>query len=178
MTVFTLIDARSCHCGQIARALRHDHARLLIGLGRSIHHEISHCYNMSWYRKAWLIDGKLAALGGVMGGPLEPFGFLWLALAHATTAYPLAIAKEAGRQIDEIMTMKHELVTTVLGEDHAAQRLAIFLGFHVADDGPGEAAFSCAGRRRLARHLDTNPDIRKPIGNGYAIVMGYHREAA
>lgn len=178
MPDFTIIPAKPFHCGQMCRLLRHEHAQAIAMLGIDSHREMRRLFDTSSFTRAWLIDGKMAALGGVVGNLLSPYGFVWLALTEQARRYPLAIIKEARRQLDYIMTTKKELATTVLDGDPAARRLAIFLGFHVAHDGPGQQAYSRSGRRHLARYIESDPDLRIPIGAGYAVALGYHHEEA
>jgi hypothetical protein len=176
--VFTVIEARPWHCGRMARLLRIEHASAIARLGIDSHRELSSRFGESAFRRAWLIDGELAALGGVTGPQMAAWGFLWLALTERARRYPVAIVKEAKRQLAEIMVVKRELATTILDNDAAARRLAIFLGFHVADEGRGAPARSRFARRDLSRFLDTEPAARMPIGNGYVIAMGYHHDEA
>lgn len=174
MTTFSVIPARPYHCGQMVRLLRVEHQAAIARLGLDSHRELRERFEQSSFRRAWLIDGKLAALGGVTGGKISGTGFLWLAISERARKYPVAIVKEARKQLAEVMEIKRELATTILNGDAAARRLAIYLGFHVADEGPGAIAHSRFARRDLSRHLDVDPDIRIPIGDGFAIAMGYH----
>lgn len=174
MTTFDIIEARAHHCGQMARLLRIEHQQAVARLGLNSHRELRERFGQSSFRRAWLIDGGLAALGGVTGAKISGHGFLWLAISERARRCPVAIVKEARRQLAEIMIVKRELATTILAGDAAARRLAIYLGFHVADEGPGAPAHSRFARRDLDRHLDADPDIRIPLGAGFAIAMGYH----
>lgn len=178
MPHFQIIEAKMHHCGKMVRRLRNEHARAIAGLGADAHLELTSIYFASAYRRAWLIDGELAALGGVSGSLLSPYGYVWLALSNLTLKYPIAIIKEARRQLDQLMLVKRELATTVIGDDVAAQRFAIFLGFHVEHNGRGSPALSRFSRRDLGSYLGENADLRKPYGNGYIFQMGYHREEA
>lgn len=178
MTEFRTIEARAYHCGQMCRLLRIEHQEAVAQIGIDAHRELRARFEASVFRRAWLINGKLAALFGVTGGMLSSGGFLWLALSVEAQRHPVAIVKEGRRQLDDIMRTKRELATTILGHDHAALRLAIFFGFHVSDHGPGKRAIDCQGRRVLSRFVRDVPDHRMPIGSGYAIAMGYHHEEA
>ena len=173
---YEVIEAKPFHCGQILRRLRHEHVEAIARVGVPSHRELRALFDTSYLRRAWLIDGKLEAIGGVSGSIMSHYGFVWVALSQEATKHRFALVREAKRQLDEIMTIKSELVTTLIGGDEAAKRLAIFLGFHCEHGGPGRPAFSKSGRRTLAEHLETNPDIRNPIGNGYFICLGYHPE--
>lgn len=174
---FTIVDARPWHVGQMARRLRVEHLRAVALAGLDAHRELRSCYDASCYRKAMFIDDRIIALGGVMAPLLASTGYIWLAMTAEAAKHPVAIAREARRQLDQISTMKIELATTLLSDDDAARRFAIFLGFHVGHDGPGRQATSRAGRRVLNRYLD-ECDQRVPVGRATAIAVGYHREAA
>jgi hypothetical protein len=179
MPRFDLIDAKIWHCGQMCRRLRSQHAIAVAGLDIEPHMQLRTLFDDSAYRKAWLIDGELAALGGVTGTSMSTWGYVWLAITDKAAAkHKFAIVREARRQLALLMTTRHELATTIIGGDEAAKRLAVFLGFHVAHEGRGSPATSRYGRRTLQEFLDSEPDLRIPVGAGYAIAMGYHREEA
>src|ERR1700678_2700270 len=127
MTTFTVIPARANHCGQMCRMLRLEHRLAMARVNMDMHRELRRCFDASAFRRAWLIDGTLAGLGGIMGNVLSPYGFGWLALTEEARRSPTAVSKEARRQLDEIMSLKHELATTIIAGDESAKRLAIFL---------------------------------------------------
>lgn len=145
-------------------------------LGIDGHRPLRDLFDQSSFTRAWALDGKLAGIAGVTGTQACSTGFLWFAMTDEATHYPIKIIKEAKRFLDDVMITKRELATTILSGDEAAKRLAIFLGFHVAHNGLGEPAYSRSSRRILSRFLENDPDVRIPIGNGYAIAMGYHPE--
>jgi hypothetical protein len=174
MPKFEVIEAKEFHCGQILRRLRIEHREAIERVGANAHHELRALFDSSYLRRAWLIDGKLAALGGVSGSIMSHYGFVWVALSSEAMKYPVALVREAKRQIEEIMATKSQLVTTIVGGDDGAKRFAIFLGFHCDHDGLGSPAYSKFSRRNLANYLESTPDLRVPIGKGYIIPMGYH----
>jgi hypothetical protein len=131
MPHFELIDARPYHCGQIVRRLRHDMHCAFFALGVDPHRELRTCFDVSYLRRAWLIDGKLAGLGGVFGGALSSAGYIWLALTQEATRYPVAMLKEARRQVAEIGATKHTLIASTLAGDDAAERFIMRLGFEL-----------------------------------------------
>lgn len=173
MTTFQTIEMRSYHCGQIVRRLRMEYLLALARIGRDPHKELRAAYDDSAIRIAWMVNGTLAAVGGVCGPSAAATGYVWLAISEDATRYPVALLREVTRQLDFIMLTKRALQATIIGGDDAAKRFAVFLGFHVSDDGLGASAFTRIGRRSLTRHLDTVPDLRIPIGAGYAIGMDY-----
>jgi hypothetical protein len=176
MTTFATIDGKLWHCGQMARKLRHAHAAAATCIGLDAHSGISEMFQASGWRRAWLIDGELAALGGVVGPMLASDGFVWLALAETTGHYPIAIVREARRQLADLMMFKRCLTTTILPGDPASQRLAIFLGFHVCGElaQPPFPATTRLGRRTIARYIEGTPECRVPIRGGYGVQLIYH----
>lgn len=171
-----LIPARRHHCGKLARALRHEHRESLERVGNNVHKALRVAYDDSAYARTLLIDGKVAVMGGITGSLLAPYGMVWIAMTQEATRYPIAVIKILRQQLAAAMVVRRELCTIVLGDDEGAKRLAIFMGFHVSDEGLGRAAYSRFSRKILARHIESSPDSRVPVGNGYCIGMGYHAE--
>ena len=175
MATFSVIPASAHHCGQMCRLLRREHRTACAArVGADVHKELRALFDQSTFSRAWLIDGKLAALGGVAGSVLSTVGFAWLALSGEAARYPIALVKEVRRQLAEIMVVKREVATTIISGDDAALRLAVFLGFHVAHAGPGQPAASRAERLELARFLEFESGLHLPCGDGYVIALGYH----
>ena len=132
MTEFRIIEAREYHCGQIVRRLREEHHAAIMGLGVNAHREIRAKFDDSAFRRAWLIDGRLAGLGGVTGPIASSSGFIWLALTAQATRYPVAVMKEARRQMANILSIKRDLVSSLIPGDRTAIRFATRLGFEIA----------------------------------------------
>jgi hypothetical protein len=85
------------------------------------------------------------------------------------------IIKEARRQLTEIMSVKRELATTLLHDDAAARRLAVFMGFHVSHNGDGAPAGTRDQRRRLNDMLERDGRHRIDMGHGVVVLaVGYH----
>lgn len=177
MVRLEIIPAQLYHCGRMARLLRRDHRLAIERLGINVHHALRDAFHASYVKHACTIDGELAALGGVTGSALSPFGIVWLALTEHGARFPVAIVKQARRMLDELATNKIELNTTVLDEDETAQRFAAFLGFHVSDEEPGRRAYSKWARRQLLEFMRRDPDSRVIQDNGFMYRMGYHTEA-
>lgn len=129
VTTFEIIPARAHHCGQMARRLRHKHAEAVALMGMDSHREIRRCFDASPFRRAWLIDGKLGALGGIAGNNISTRGFVWLAVAQDAVRYPKAMVREARRQLAEIMSTRFELTTIIAEHDEASKRFALAIGF-------------------------------------------------
>lgn len=129
MPHFETIDAKPYHCGQIVRVLRHEHHDALMWLGVDTHRELRTCFDGSYMRRAWLCDGRLIGLGGIMGAALSSSGFIWLALSQEATRYPVAMLKEARRQVDEALRSKTTLIAATVAGDEKAARFIQALGF-------------------------------------------------
>ena len=174
---FQIIPAKPWHCGAMVRRLRIEHRMAVAKLGLDSHRELSDRFSQSSFRRALLIDAHLEALGGVTGSLLSGEGYVWLALSQRAARYPLLLVREAKKQLDEIMTIKRVLVTSVLDDDLAAKRFAIYLGFVLAVEHQARPASSHHGRRLLARRLEENHDARIPLGSGSAVALAYRGEA-
>lgn len=178
MTTFRIIDAKPWHCGRMARLLRSEHAQAIAMIGIDSHRELRDKFDQSSFRRAWLIDGDLAGLGAVTGDALSAVGFVWLALSNKAMKYPVAIVKEARRQLDEIMEVKRELVTTILDGDESSKRFAAFLGLFPADAfAYSPSSSSRYGRRRILEAFKQT-ESRIAFGRGVSTVVSYRLEAA
>jgi hypothetical protein len=131
MSRFEIVAAKPWHCGQMARILRTDYVKMLIGAQAPAHEQLRDIYGRSYLARSWLIDGKLAGLGGVMGTIASSDGHIWLALSQEATRFPHHVVSEARRQIAEFLDTKRELLTTVARSDDAAFRFAKFIGFFI-----------------------------------------------
>jgi len=124
-----LVDARPHHCGQIARRLRRDHAAVLVRMGVSAHRDLRQRFDASAYRKAWLVDGKLMAVGGIEGPLGSGDGWGWMAFAEDIGLASNHVARMILRELDRAFLVKQSIRTFVLKDDEASLRFAYFLGF-------------------------------------------------
>ena len=140
MTQFAVIQASRRHCGQIARKLRCEHeagTRSVMKFGT--HEGISVAFLMSCDNRAWLIDGKLAAVGGLISSFAASDGVIWLAVAQEATRYPKAMLTTAREWLRTFGENKRALRITVILADEPSVRFANHLGFYptgeVSEDG-------------------------------------------
>ncbi len=169
-----VIEAERQDVNAIFRNLRRGHLGCLLDTGmsrRTARREFLKIFDDSAFRRSWIVDGKLAAVGGVTGSLLSPHGFVWLALSEDVIRFPLAIIRESRRQLGEIMATKTELATTILANDEVALRFSAFLGFHGKHD-----ATLRTWRDHLRGFQVESPRI--PVDRGFAIAVGYHKDAA
>lgn len=135
MTTFEIRDAKPWHVGSMVRIMRREQRDLTLGRGLDPHRELKARYDDSAFRKAWMINGRLAALGGLTNSSMSSSGQIWLAVSESATHFPKAMVIEARTQLAKLLRTKRELVTTIAPDDPAAYRFARFLGFeHVASD--------------------------------------------
>lgn len=171
MPDFTIIEARPYHCGQMARLLRWEQQEVTAKLGLDTHRELRDRFDASGFRRAWMIDGKLAGLGGVVGSRLAYEGFLWLAFTQAATRYKIELVKEMRRQLAIIGLTTRRLSTVVMDGDETAMRFAIFMGF-VPYEEKESPAVSRFGRRGMMQIIDSLPR------DGAGLAMCCNLEAA
>lgn len=135
MPKFEIIEARAFHCGEIVRKLRPSIVAAMTRLGMSPHAELRARFADSAFRRAWLIDGELMAIGGVTGTGLATEGYVWLALANSATKYPHTIIREIARQMGQIMATRALVYAYILPGDDVSRRFAIAIGFRAGADG-------------------------------------------
>jgi hypothetical protein len=160
MTTFEIVEGKPWHVGRMTRRLRDDNKSAFLGLGADIHRELRSAFEQSSFRKAWLADGRLIALGGVMGSLLSSVGNVWLAVAQDGARWPKALLRESATQIAGLMETHERLETRIIEDDRASYRFARRLGFHVAPPLPflGEDRVV---NMELCRDMQQNP-VRRP----------------
>lgn len=176
MPQIDVVEAKTWHCGRMARLMRHDHQSRLARCGLDPHRELRRNFEASSWVRTALMDGQIVAMAGIIGSDIASTGFLWLVLSQQAMRHPVAMIRLFRRELDRVMSTRHELATLVGPDDPAAVRLAVFMGFHCEHDGEGSPAMSRFGRRQLARFVTNNTELRMPFGTGYGIPMGYHRD--
>ncbi len=174
---FEVIEAKAFHCGQMARILRAEHQAEIAKTGFGIHRELVGTFESSFYRRALLLDGRLIALGGCAGSSLATLGYVWLAVSNEARKHPLAIMRHARTELARMMITKRDLMATVLAEDEAAKRTAVFLGFYPGRCEPFGNRTRHA-RMTLRRELENDTNLRLPCGDTYHIALIFHPERA
>lgn len=145
-------DASPHHCGGLVRALR---AAQRHAIDEPLHRSMRQAFDASTFRRSWYIDGKLAAVGGVIGS-LTYTGVVWLALSERAMRYPIAVCKEALRQLDALAERYDTLETLVLRADSRSVEFALRLGFVPRDD-------SLLPDGHRARFVRMSIDLKGPL---------------
>jgi hypothetical protein len=131
MARLEIIPAGREHCVAIAQSMRREQERALLTCGFDPLTEIIRAFEESLEPKAAFIDGSLAALFGVASPSLSPIGELWFILTERAMCCPLAVVKEARRQIDIAHRRYPQLITTLPPGDDRARAFAERLGFRI-----------------------------------------------
>lgn len=168
---YQIVDAQKYHCGRIVRRMRTAHLTALAPTGKDIHWELRATLGRSFFAKACIMDGKVIAMWGASGPVLGESAYVWLILSNDAVRFPIALMKEAVRQMKIILSQCTEVSTTVLAGDDAALRFATFLGFH---DRHEDGVLS--SRKDIANLVRTDPRIQFPAGNTFVMAVGCHSE--
>ena len=134
----------------MARKIRVDHEAGTRAVGLGTHEGIAVAFLMSSETRAWVIDGKLAAVGGLIDSFASSDGVIWLAVAEGATRYPVAMFKTAREWLRIFGENKRALRITIILADKPSVRFAERLGFYptgeVTEDGAiGVMQLNCGG---------------------------------
>jgi hypothetical protein len=159
------------HIKPMAAKLRAAACMTLSKYGYEPRRALHRVFRASFYCRTALVYGKPAAMWGVTGTVMSETACVWLVLSDQIAAIPRSIVQEAKRELSVIMQHYSEVATTVLPDDDAAIRFAIYLGFHDRED---DVEIS---RKLLEKEIRESPRYRIPVGDSYVIRLGYHARA-
>jgi len=167
---YEIVRASILHVRPLAEGIR-SAARLTIAdLGRHPRIALRRALASSHACFTALIDHEPVAMWGLNGPLLSSSAYVWLALTERVTSMPVAIVREARAQLAEMMRHYDELAVTILADDDAALRFAVYLGFHDRHDGVRRT------RKETERLIRTDPKNRISFAGGDVIALGYHPE--
>lgn len=165
-----IVVASIRHIRPMSKRLRMAACITLERFGEDPRRGLHRAFIASNYCRTALIDGKPVAMWGVCGALMSNVASVWLVIAEDIVNLPLTIVREARAELAHVMENYHELTTTVLPDDAAAVRFALYLGFQ----GFGE---DDAPRKVRYEDLMSDPRHRIPVGDSYVIGLGYRAEA-
>lgn len=110
-----------------------------------------------------MVDGIPAAMWGVRGTLLGDTAMVWVVMSEAVKSLPMSLMRETRKVMGDITSRYRVVHATVLPNDEAAIRFALYLGFHAGDGSHQERAVK----------LLADPEKRIPIGDGYVIELCY-----
>lgn len=168
---YSVVPASIRHLKPMAAQLRAAACITLQGFGLKPRPALHRAFVASSYCRTALMDGKPIAMWGVKATMLGDTALVWLVLSETVTAMPISIVKEARSELAKVMETKREIAITVLPDDEAAIRFAVYLGFHDRDNDDGHLS-----RKALCQAIVADPRHRVPIGDSYVIALGYHPE--
>lgn len=170
MTQYSVVQASIGHIKPMAAQMRTAACVTLQGFGFRPREALRRAYVSSRYCRTAVIDGRPVAMWGITGPLLSDGAYVWLVLSDRIASMPVAVVREARAELARFMTNYRELAITVLPDDEAAIRFALYLGFHDREEPDG----SLLPRKALLREIMTNPKHRIPVGDSYVIALGYH----
>lgn len=165
---YEITTASIRHVRPMSRHLRAAACMTLRGFGFDSRRALHRAFLQSIYCRTALIDGKPVAMWGVVAGLMSETAYVWLVISDQIANIPLSITREAKAELSKIMEHYDELAATVLPDDDAAIRFAVYLGFHDSHDGPK------LSRKAREREIRENPAHRIAIGDQYVVALGYH----
>jgi len=129
MTTFEVIEAKPWHVGTVAHRIRCELGREVGRAGYDVHRSLRYAARASMVCLAWKIDGRIEAIGGVAAPLAASDGHVWLALTDRAVQFPVAMVREARRQLARVSGTRRTLITSVLEGDRPARRFIEALGF-------------------------------------------------
>ena len=134
-----IVGCEPCHLRQLARTLRADDAEEVRALGQpSPMRMMYRTWRASVVRRTAFVDGEIAAAWGLIGGGslMAATGVPWLLTAPAIERVPLDFAREARREVREMLDIYPLLENWV----HAPYRRAVgflkIVGFTIDEAQP------------------------------------------
>lgn len=125
--------------------------------------------NASIYARTAMLDGKPAAMWGMVGTLMSDRASAWLALTETALRHPVLIVREARRELAIMAASAGQLFTNIARDDERALALARNLGFqpsHSGDVIPGMVSTS------FRPHKDgQRPLLRKERVNGPSFII-------
>jgi hypothetical protein len=149
---YLILPTTKAHLGVLAEKLRAGDAAEIEAAGISPRRALWRSWRNSVLASTMVVDGEIAAVGGVGGCPLGRVGELWLLTAPPIERAKIAFLAEARSAVRVMLTIFPELRGRVSADYHKAVRLLEVLGFTVGEPfafGPSRTLFR---EYRMVRH--------------------------
>lgn len=166
---YSVVPASIRHVRPMSAQLRAAACITLQGFSLEPRRALHRAFIASSYCRTALKDGRPVAMWGVKGTMLGDIAFVWLVLSDEVTKMPVSVVREARAELAKVMETNSEVAITVLPDDEAAVRFAVYLGFHDRENNDGELS-----RKQLCEAILADPQYRIPVGDHYVIALGYH----
>lgn len=129
--LYETVDVTSDHIADIVGKLRQEDGETEALLGIDIHEKLSLICDRSKYRKSWLVDGNLAAMGGVLDASASPgIGHLWLTMTRKAKQHVSPLFRTVSAEMADIMKTG-DFHTTIVRADEARWAFARHCGFRL-----------------------------------------------
>ena len=166
--MFEVVRTSPHYIRPMARRMRAAAAVSLQGYGFDPRRALHRVVLDSAYCRTAKVDGEVVAMWGIVAPVLASTAYVWLVMSDEIAKVPRFVVQTAKEELAEMMETYEEVATTVLPDDEAAIRFALYLGFHDNDDEEP------ASHKVRAQRLRENPRHRIPIGDHFVIALGYH----
>lgn len=125
-----ILDSVESHCEELIKTLRLDDKLEAIRIGLDPDTAILYSWSRGLYRKTGLINGKVAAMWGVIGTPMSITGIPYLITGtEVTKISPICFAKIYTKEVKQMKKLFPILESYVDANYHGAVRLLKITGF-------------------------------------------------
>lgn len=125
----TLIPATISHVYTLAARLRADDRAEIEAAGFDPRKGLRRMYRSSYRVRTVLVDGEIAAMGGLGGMLLADEGYPWLMTTAAVERHPLAYVRCAQAEVAAALALKRILIGQVMASYARSVRFLALLGF-------------------------------------------------
>ena len=134
---YSIVPATIVHVHKLAASIREADAQEARSMGGDPRRLLRASFRSSLYSRAVIIDGEVAAVGGLSGDVLSDEGRPWLVTGKAIERLtPRQYLEEAHRQVGILLSIKPRLENYVAADYRKAVRLLEVLGFDLDSAAP------------------------------------------
>lgn len=137
MKTVSIVPTLPSHIDRLGRSLRANDEREITCLGLNPHRMLWRSYRVALWRETVLIDGEVAAIGGVGGTALGIVGRPWMLTSPiAETISPLSFVRIFKQEVAQMLQLFPVLTNYVHAEYQGAVRLLELAGFTLDEPVP------------------------------------------
>ena len=126
-----VVDCLPVHIREISTRLRALDAAEIQAAGMEPKAALWRSWKRSHYRRAFLVNGMVGAVGGCKGKLLDAVGEPWLLTSPEVEGAKLSFVKEARRELNSVLSVHSVLRNYVMARYTRAIGLLGFLGFAI-----------------------------------------------
>ena len=166
---FVLEDCTLAHIRSIIPKLRVWDRKELSATETAPRHALISLWRNSFLRRAYTVDGEIAAVWGCSGSIADETGELWLFTTPIVERVPIKFIKEARRSIEELLRIKRILVSAVLADYACAVKTYRLLGFALGAPKQYGSTGALFREIRLERGQRASPHVRSQATQPFII---------